>query len=54
MLMEKTYTNNITIINKNQKNFNNRIHPLQKKILDKIFADQHNSNIKKINEVNNI
>ena len=41
--MEKTYMNNITIINKNQKkkkkknnnkikNFNNRIHALQKNI----------------------
>ena len=51
--MEK-YINNITIINKNKKqNIYNRIHALQK-ILDKIFADQHNSNIKKLNKVHNI
>ena len=52
----KTYINNITIINNNKKkkkNFYNRIHALQK-ILDKIFADQHNSNIKKLNKVHNI
>ena len=51
----KTYINNITIINNNnkkkkkKKNFYNRIHAY-KKILDKIFADQHNSNIKKIKQ----
>ena len=53
----KTYINNITIINnkkkKKKKNFNNRIYAY-KKILDKIFADQHNSNIKKLNKVHNI
>ena len=54
----KTYINNITIINnkkkkKKKKNIYNRIHALQK-ILDKIFADQHNSNIKKLNKVHNI
>ena len=51
----KTYINNITIINNNKKkkNIYNRIHALQK-ILDKIFADQHNSNIKKLNKVYNI
>ena len=53
----KTYINNITIINNNKKkkkkNIYNRIHALQK-ILDKIFADQHNSNIKKLNKVHNI
>ena len=52
----KTYINNITIINNNnkkKKNFYNRIHAY-KKILDKIFADQHNSNIKKLNKVHNI
>ena len=44
----KTYINNITIINNNKKkkkkkkNIYNRIHALQK-ILDKIFADQHNT-----------
>ena len=51
----KTYINNITIINNNKKkkNIYNRIHALQK-ILDKIFADQHNSNIKELNKVHNI
>ena len=51
----KIYINNITIINKKKKkkNIYNRIHALQK-ILDKIFADQHNSNIKKLNKVHNI
>ena len=53
----KTYINNITIINNNKKkkkkNIYNRIHALQK-ILDKIFAVQHNSNIKKLNKVHNI
>ena len=51
----KTYINNITIITtkKKKKNIYNRIHALQK-ILDKIFADQHNSNIKKLNKVHNI
>ena len=52
----KTYINNITIINNNKKkkkNIYNRIHALQK-ILDKIFPDQHNSNIKKLNKVHNI
>ena len=54
--MKKIYINNVTIINKNKikKKFYNRIHALQNKILDKIFTDQHNSNIKKINKVNNI
>ena len=52
----KTYINNITIINNNKKkkkNIYNRIHALQK-ILNKIFADQHNSNIKKLNKLHNI
>ena len=51
----KTYINNITIIKKKKKKkkIYNRIHALQK-ILDKIFADQHNSNIKKLNKVHNI
>ena len=46
----KTYINNITIINKKKtkkkKTFTTEFMHY-KKILDKIFADQHNSNIKK-------
>ena len=53
----KTYINNITIINnskkKKKKTFTTEFMHY-KKILDKIFADQHNSNIKKLNKVHNI
>ena len=45
----KTYINNITIINKKKKTFTTEFMHY-KKILDKIFADQHNSNIKKIKQ----
>ena len=47
----KTYINNITIINKKKKKKKKKTFTTEfmhyKKILDKIFADQHNSNIKK-------
>ena len=58
--MEKACMNNITIINKNQKRktFTTDFMHYKKKIyiyiLNKIFTDQHNSNIKKLNKVNNI
>ena len=53
--MEKTYMNHITIINKNQKKtFTTEFMHYKKYILDKIFTDQHNSNINKLNKVNNI
>ena len=45
--------NNITIINKKQKKkLLKQNSCTTKKILDNIFADQHNSNIKKLNKVN--
>ena len=45
--MKKTYMNNITIINNNKKNkILQQNACTTKKILDKIFADKHNSNIK--------
>ena len=53
----KTYINNIAIINKKKnkkKTFTTEFMHYKKNILDKIFADQHNSNIKKFNKVNNI
>ena len=55
----KTYINNITIINNNKKKKKKKKKHLQQnscttKILNKIFADQHNSNIKKLNKVHNI
>ena len=52
----KTYINNITIINNNKKKKKTFTTEFMhyKKILDKIFADQHNSNIKKLNKVHNI
>ena len=44
----KTYINNITIINNNKKKKTFTTEFMHyKKLLDKIFADQHNSNIKK-------
>ena len=48
----ETYINNITIINKKKTFTTEFMH--YKKILDKIFADQHNSNNKKLNKVLNI
>ena len=51
----KTYINNITIIKKKKKKkLLQQNSCTTKKILDKIFADQHNSNIKKLNKVHNI
>ena len=51
--MKKTYMNNITIVNKNQKKKTFTVQQnlcTTKKILDKIFANQHNSNMKKIKQ----